>query len=422
MGAVWLADDQVLGREVAVKRIGQFHDGTSPDLMRAQREAKLAAKLNHPHVVAVFDFVSERDEQWLVMEHVDGADLAVLAEHVRRPAARRGRGAARAGRRRPGRRPRGGHRAPGRQAVQRAGDPRRHREARGLRHRPGARLDDDGVRSGVGVAGVPRARGGVRPSRHRGQRRLVARRDAVPGPHRPAAVRHLRQRPVGHVPHRARGTAPPARPRVARRSARDHDGHRPRGPLADEPGPRLPPRRATGRRGAARRRRWRITTTAPDAVDTAVQHEVPAERRSWLLPALLALAVLARRRRARVAAAPARLHAHGREAERRGLVEADEVPVAHAVAHPVGVRDARFLDPVDGIVRRPPARRPRSRRREEAARPPCAPSSSSTSTRPSPTPAAAWDQLTPALPAGLLRRQRGQLRGLLEHDRVGDPA
>ena len=65
---------------MAVKRIGQFHDGTSPDLMRAQREAKLAAKLNHPHVVAVFDFVSERDEQWLVMEHVDGADLAVLAE------------------------------------------------------------------------------------------------------------------------------------------------------------------------------------------------------------------------------------------------------------------------------------------------------------------------------------------------------
>ena len=211
MGAVWLADDQVLGREVAVKRVGQFHDGTSPDLMRAQREAKLAAKLNHPHVVAVFDFVSEQDEQWLVMEHVDGADLAVLAEHVRRPAAGRSRGAARPGRRRPRRRPRGRHRAPRRQAVQRAGDPRRHREAGGLRHRPGARLDDDGVRSGLGLTGVPRARGGVRPSGHRGQRRLVARRDALPGPHRPAAVRHLRQRPVGHVPHRARGAAPPAR-------------------------------------------------------------------------------------------------------------------------------------------------------------------------------------------------------------------
>jgi eukaryotic-like serine/threonine-protein kinase len=82
MGAVWLADDEVLGREVAVKRVGLFPGGRSPDLMRAQREAKLAAKLNHPHVVAVFDFVTEQDEQWLVMEYVDGADLAVLAEHA----------------------------------------------------------------------------------------------------------------------------------------------------------------------------------------------------------------------------------------------------------------------------------------------------------------------------------------------------
>ncbi len=82
MGAVWLADDEVLGREVAVKRVGLFPGGSSPDLLRAQREAKLAAKLNHPHVVAVFDFVSEQDEQWLVMEHVDGADLAVLAAHA----------------------------------------------------------------------------------------------------------------------------------------------------------------------------------------------------------------------------------------------------------------------------------------------------------------------------------------------------
>src|SRR3954471_22315200 len=79
MGAVWLADDEVLGRQVAAKRVGLFPGGSSPDLLRAQREAKLAAKLNHPHVVAVFDFVSDRDEQWLVMEHVDGADLAVLA-------------------------------------------------------------------------------------------------------------------------------------------------------------------------------------------------------------------------------------------------------------------------------------------------------------------------------------------------------
>jgi eukaryotic-like serine/threonine-protein kinase len=80
MGAVWLAVDDVLGREVAVKRVGLFPGGTSPDLMRAQREAKLAAKLNHPHVVSVFDFVTEGDEQWLVMEHVAGTNLSALAE------------------------------------------------------------------------------------------------------------------------------------------------------------------------------------------------------------------------------------------------------------------------------------------------------------------------------------------------------
>ena len=79
MGAVWLAVDEVLGREVAVKRVGMFPGGTSPDLLRAQREAKLAARLNHPHVVSVFDFVTEGDEQWLVMEYVAGTNLSVLA-------------------------------------------------------------------------------------------------------------------------------------------------------------------------------------------------------------------------------------------------------------------------------------------------------------------------------------------------------
>src|SRR3954469_16485366 len=80
MGAVWLAVDEVLGRQVAVKRVGVFPGGSSPDLLRAQREAKLAAKLNHPHVVGVFDFVTEGDEQWLVMEYVAGTNLSALAD------------------------------------------------------------------------------------------------------------------------------------------------------------------------------------------------------------------------------------------------------------------------------------------------------------------------------------------------------
>ena len=76
MGAVYLARDEVLGREVAIKRIGMLPGAESPDLARAEREARLAAALNHPHVVSVFDLVADGDHQWLVMEYVEGESLA----------------------------------------------------------------------------------------------------------------------------------------------------------------------------------------------------------------------------------------------------------------------------------------------------------------------------------------------------------
>ncbi|WP_166140694.1 serine/threonine-protein kinase [Nocardioides ochotonae] len=80
MGAVWLGRDEVLGREVALKRIGPApgHDDPSVALERAGREARLAARLNHPHVVAVFDLLGEGDDQWLVMEYVAGSTLSQL--------------------------------------------------------------------------------------------------------------------------------------------------------------------------------------------------------------------------------------------------------------------------------------------------------------------------------------------------------
>jgi eukaryotic-like serine/threonine-protein kinase len=82
MGAVWLARDEVLGREVAVKRIGMFPgSGSIPDFVRAEREARLAARLNHPHVVSVFDFVTDGETQWLVMEYVDGVTVSELARN-----------------------------------------------------------------------------------------------------------------------------------------------------------------------------------------------------------------------------------------------------------------------------------------------------------------------------------------------------
>jgi eukaryotic-like serine/threonine-protein kinase len=78
MGAVWLGRDEVLGRLVALKRVGMAPGGSTPDLERAEREARLAARLNHPHVVAVYDLVTEGDGQWLVMEYIEGVTLAGL--------------------------------------------------------------------------------------------------------------------------------------------------------------------------------------------------------------------------------------------------------------------------------------------------------------------------------------------------------
>ncbi len=74
MGAVWRAQDTLLGRTVAIKQLGRT-GGSAPDLARSQREAHLAASLTHHNVVSVFDLVDDDGWQWLVMELVDGPTL-----------------------------------------------------------------------------------------------------------------------------------------------------------------------------------------------------------------------------------------------------------------------------------------------------------------------------------------------------------
>ncbi|MBS2938597.1 serine/threonine protein kinase [Nocardioides sp. J2M5] len=77
-GTVHLAHDEVLGRTVAIKRIGAMPGSDDVQLERAAREARLAAALNHPHVVSVFDLVAEGDVHWLVMEYVPGRTISEL--------------------------------------------------------------------------------------------------------------------------------------------------------------------------------------------------------------------------------------------------------------------------------------------------------------------------------------------------------
>ncbi|TKA11829.1 serine/threonine protein kinase [Actinacidiphila oryziradicis] len=81
MGEVWRAVDEVLGRQVAVKVLR--NQGVD-DVTRFRLEAWTAARLNHPHVVAVYDFGADQDRLYLVMELLDGRSLAdELAEYIR---------------------------------------------------------------------------------------------------------------------------------------------------------------------------------------------------------------------------------------------------------------------------------------------------------------------------------------------------
>ncbi|MEO3765940.1 serine/threonine-protein kinase [Streptomyces sp. B5E4] len=79
MGTVWRAVDEVLGREVAVKELRAFGEGTGPDAgelrLRMQREARAAARVDHPGVIAVHDVTEHEGRPLIVMELVDGPSL-----------------------------------------------------------------------------------------------------------------------------------------------------------------------------------------------------------------------------------------------------------------------------------------------------------------------------------------------------------
>jgi serine/threonine protein kinase len=77
-GAVWLARDEVLGRSVAIKRIGLPPGASAYDVSRAEREARISAQVNHANVVSVFDFVNDGEHTWLVTEYVEGTTLAQM--------------------------------------------------------------------------------------------------------------------------------------------------------------------------------------------------------------------------------------------------------------------------------------------------------------------------------------------------------
>jgi predicted Ser/Thr protein kinase len=76
MAIVWRAADQQLERDVAIKVISDVLAEDPRFVARFEREARLAAALNHPNLVKVFDFSVEDERPFLVMEYVSGGTLA----------------------------------------------------------------------------------------------------------------------------------------------------------------------------------------------------------------------------------------------------------------------------------------------------------------------------------------------------------
>ncbi|MFJ4780388.1 protein kinase [Streptomyces sp. NPDC088762] len=84
MGKVWRAHDELLHRTVAVKELtaGLYVAQTDRDVMhaRTQKEARAAARIQHPAVVTVHDVLEHDDRPWIVMEYIDGPSLAEAAK------------------------------------------------------------------------------------------------------------------------------------------------------------------------------------------------------------------------------------------------------------------------------------------------------------------------------------------------------
>ena len=76
MGEVYRARDLTLDRDVAIKVLPASFAGDAERLMRFEREAKTLASLNHPHIAQVYGLERSDDTSALVMELVEGEDLA----------------------------------------------------------------------------------------------------------------------------------------------------------------------------------------------------------------------------------------------------------------------------------------------------------------------------------------------------------
>ena len=78
MADVYLAEDQELGRNVAIKILNDRHAGDEQFVERFRREAKNAAGLSHPNIVSIYDRGEAEGTYYIAMEHIDGRSVKEL--------------------------------------------------------------------------------------------------------------------------------------------------------------------------------------------------------------------------------------------------------------------------------------------------------------------------------------------------------
>src|SRR4051812_23285711 len=78
MAEVWCAEDEVLGRRVALKLLGSRFGEDAEFRERFRREAQAAAGLQHPNIVGIFDRAEWDGTPYIAMELVDGRTLKEL--------------------------------------------------------------------------------------------------------------------------------------------------------------------------------------------------------------------------------------------------------------------------------------------------------------------------------------------------------
>ena len=85
MGVVWEGRDERLERRVALKQLYRQSAASTREAelanQRAMREARLTARLQHPHAVPMFDAVEQDGQLWLVMQFIPSITLAAVLEH-----------------------------------------------------------------------------------------------------------------------------------------------------------------------------------------------------------------------------------------------------------------------------------------------------------------------------------------------------